>query len=182
MDEIIVGTTKSKHELDDSNLPAVMASLELLSVDNATLPPSPGNKRILRKRIPKAVPNEILNRRCSRRPKKRTSSEMESEEDIKEYYLDKNLKKRPNSLETIYEEKDEIRESSIYMSAKRYKRMIEFQPKPSDSKLRKRRAKIKKVFGSKVNFKKRCASMQILLDKLNGIRAESPGKIDNEVK
>lgn len=65
---------------------------------------------------------------------------------------------------------------------KRYRRMIEFKQKPSDSKIRKRRAKIKKVFGSKSNFKRKQASMQMLLDKLNDIRAESPVKINNEVK
>lgn len=171
----------AKSDTTDNNLPAVVASLEMLTV-NANLTGTQENKRVLRKRIPRVVPNENLNRRCSTKPKKRTSSEMETEEDITGYYLDKTIKNKPNCLETIYEEKDDISENSIYMSAKRYKRMIQFQQTPSDSKLKKRKAKIKKVFGSKINFKRRYTSMQMLLDKLNGIRAKSPAKTEKEVE
>ena len=126
--------------------------------------------------------------RCSLRPSKRTCSETldnskkkahTEETDRKEYYLNKNLKRKLNNLETIYEEKDDPSECITYMSVKRYKRMIQFQEEPTDSKLKKRRAKIKKVFGSKISFKRKCASMQMLLDKLNGIKAESPTKIEN---
>lgn len=105
----------------------------------------------------------------------------EDEINVTDYYLNRNLKRRLNNLETIFEEND-ISECTTYMSAKRYRRMIQFQQKPSDSKLKKRRAKIKKVFGSKINFKRKCTSMQMLLDKLNGIRAELPAKVSNEVQ
>ncbi|CAD1472366.1 unnamed protein product, partial [Heterotrigona itama] len=177
---------KEAHDLIDTNLPAVTASLEMLTM-NTNLPSS--EKKILRKRILKKESNENLNRRCSLRPSKRTCSEMQGnskknkahteEIDCKEYYLNKNLKRRLNNLETIYEEKDDPSECITYMSVKRYKRMIQFQKEPTDSKLKKRRAKIKKVFGSKINFKRKRASMQMLLDKLNGIKAESPTKIEN---
>ncbi|KOC63836.1 hypothetical protein WH47_01166, partial [Habropoda laboriosa] len=173
----------------DTSLPAVTASLEMLTV-NTNLP-VPEKRRVLR-RLVKDDSNENLNRRCSLRPRKRTCTEMENdstrrkgkEVEVKgqEYYLNRNLKRKLNTLETIYEEKEDINECTTYMSAKRYKRMIQFQENPSDSKLKKRRARIKKVYGSKINFKRRCASMQTLLDKLSGIRAESPTKIDSEVK
>lgn len=110
-----------------------------------------------------------------------TKNKVQTEEiDCKEYYLNKNLKRKLNNLETIYEEKDGTNECITYMSVKRYKRMIQFQEKPTDQKLKKRRAKIKRVFGSKINFKRKCASMQMLLDKLSGIIGESPTKIDND--
>lgn len=190
MDNIQSEKIKDAHNIVDSNLPEVMAGLEMLTV-NANLSSSE-NKQRLRKRIPATESNENLNRRCSLRPRKRTCSEMEDnnrkskyqteEIDCKEYYLNKNLKRRLNNLETIYEEKDETSECITYMSVKRYKRMIQFQEQPTDNKLKKRRAKIKKVFGSKINFKRRRASMQMLLDKLNGIRVESPAKVESEIK
>lgn len=106
----------------------------------------------------------------------------EKEGDIEDYYLNKNLKKKLNNLETIYEEKDDISESSVYMSVKRYKRMIQFNAKPSDSKIKKRKAKVKKVFGSKINLKRKYASMEMLLEKLNSARTDSPAKVEKEVK
>lgn len=69
------------------------------------------------------------------------------EENIKEYYLDKKINKKIN-LETIYEESDNADDDiGMRMSAKRFKRMLLFSQ--TASKVKKRRAKIKKVFGSK---------------------------------
>ena len=183
--------TSVKNDVADTSLPAVMASLEMLTVNTNFTPFE--HKKVKRRRMSSNVANEILNRRCSLRPRKRTCSEMETdsntkaqglerEANVKEYYLNKNLKKRLNNLETIYEEKDEASDSAMYMSVKKYKRMIQFDAKPSDTKIKKRRRRIKKVFGSKINFKRRCASMLLLVDKLNSIRAESPTKMENEVK
>lgn len=102
------------------------------------------------------------------------------DETIKEYYLDKSINKKSNNLETIYEENDNAGDdAAIHMSAKRFKRMLMFSP--TTSKLKKRRAKIQKVFGSKIKYK-RCGSMQALVDKLNTIRESSPMKMDSELK
>ncbi|EFN84046.1 hypothetical protein EAI_06833, partial [Harpegnathos saltator] len=107
--------------------------------------------------------------RCSLRPKKRMLNRSSLEENIKEYYLDKNIKRKPNNLETIYEENDDTSGNSKYMSAKRFKRMLLFKTEPTASKLRKRHAKAQKVFGSKVtkSYNKRRVSMQSILDKLD---------------
>lgn len=106
---------------------------------------------------------------------------MENEEQIKEYYLDKTVKKHTNSLETIFEEKEDSGQSTNCMSIKRFKRMIQFTSEPTDSKIKKRREKIRKVFGSKINYKKRRnVSMQALLDKLNGLQNDI--SINNETK
>lgn len=177
---------KVTREVADSNLPAVTASLERLSVNTSLMSTTDG-KRVLRKRIRRTLCNETLNRRCSLKPKKRTSSQMENEDDIKDYYLDKSIKKVQNNLETIYEEKEGTNENDRFMSVKRYKRMIQFQA-TSDAKLRKRRAKIKRAFGSQVIFKKTLfkyssmQSMQKLIDKLSEIRAPSPSQTEKEVK
>ncbi|XP_076654376.1 uncharacterized protein LOC143359905 [Halictus rubicundus] len=187
MDETQLDLIQEKHDTADVNLPAVTASLEMLTVD--TNLPHTGRKKALRRKAfcinPTQTLSESLNRRCSLRPRKRTSAEMEKqnktqegEVDVKNYYLNKSLKRKLNTLETIYEEKDDGNENSKFMSVKRYKRMIQFQDKPSDYKLKKRRAKMKNL----ISFKRRCASMQMLLDKLNSITAESPAKINSETK
>ncbi|XP_078044642.1 uncharacterized protein LOC144474051 isoform X1 [Augochlora pura] len=188
MDKMQSSTIPEDHDTADESLPAVTASLELLTVD--TNLPYPERKRATRRKTICIDPNESLNRRCSLRPRKRSCTENEKndkqnktqEVDVKNYYLNKNLKRKLNTLETIYEEKDDASENGTFMSVKRYKRMIQFQNKPTDCKLKKRRARIKKVFGLNVSFKRRCASMQMLLDKLNSIRAETSTKIDNEAK
>ncbi|XP_011863595.1 PREDICTED: uncharacterized protein LOC105559701 [Vollenhovia emeryi] len=161
--------------LDNTNVPVITADLEMLTID--TNPPPTETKRVLRKRLPKPTSTEILNRRCSLRPKKRRISEVEAQEEtIKEYYSDREISKRSKNLETIYEESDSADDATaIRMSAKRFKRMLMFSP--TASKLKKRRAKIKKVFGSKIRYK-RCGSMQALVDKLNSIKDSSPMKID----
>lgn len=104
----------------------------------------------------------------------------ETKEEIKEYYLDKKINKKSNNLETIYEENgSESDDAAIRMSAKRFKRMLMFSS--TASKQKKRRAKMQKVFGSKIRYK-RSGSMQALVDKLNTIRESSPMKIDSEIK
>lgn len=57
----IIFFRKDVHNIVDSNLPEVMAGLEMLTV-NANLSPSE-NKPRLRKRIPATESNENLNRR-----------------------------------------------------------------------------------------------------------------------
>lgn len=103
---------------------------------------------------------------------------MESDSEIREYYLDKNLKLSPKKLETILEERKGNGESSIYIGAKKFKRMLEFQP--TAAKLRRRRAKVKKVFGSHISRGK--YTMQTLLDKLNSMQPESSPEFDTEEK
>ncbi|XP_077263861.1 uncharacterized protein LOC143898340 isoform X2 [Temnothorax americanus] len=175
MDEKQTENPISIDRLDNTNVPVITADLEMLTID--TNPPPTETKRVLRKRMPKPVSTEILNRR----PKKRRISEVEAQEEtIKEYYLDRNISKKSNNLETIYEENDTASDdTAIRMSAKRFKRMLMFSP--TASKLKKRRAKIQRVFGSKIRYTRR-GSMQALVDKLNTIRESSPMKIDNELK
>lgn len=76
-------------------------------------------------------------------------------------------------METIFEEKEGFTSSaSGGMSNKRFKRMLQFDMQPSESKLKKRRDKIKKIFGSLNYKKKRKVPMQVLLEKLNELNNE----------
>lgn len=58
------------------------------------------------------------------------------------------------------------------MSIKRFKRTLQFDTEPTDSKIKKRRQRIKKVWGTKLKFKNRKGkmSMQAVIDKLKGIQ------------
>lgn len=107
---------------------------------------------------------------------------MENEEEVKDYYLDRNVRKTANNLETIFEAPDEdaAEDSHVMMSAKRFKRMIHFQSQPTDAKIKKRRARVKRIFGSKFLTKHRQTSMQTLINKLNLIRSESLIKIADD--
>lgn len=115
------------------------------------------------------------------RPKKKLQHLYLTEENIEEYYLDKRVKRRSNNLETIYEEGDSANDdAAIRMSVKRFKRMLLFSS--TNSKLKKRRAKIQKAFGSNCKIRlKRCNSLseKALIDKLDAI---SPMKVDSELK
>lgn len=99
------------------------------------------------------------------------------EENIKDYYLDKKINKKIN-LETIYEESDNASDDTgVHMSIKRFKRTLLFSP--TISKLKKRRAKIKKVFGSNMC----CKRGNILKDFSDTIKflEEGPFIIDKEL-
>ncbi|KAK0099111.1 hypothetical protein PV326_006575 [Microctonus aethiopoides] len=171
--------------INNSNLPDVVASMEMLTVDseissnsNSSSTSTSSNntqqtRYQMRKRVSKTAPSEVLNR--SLKPKKRSYSTMESDGEIQEYYLDKNIKKKPNTkLETIYEEINCISETSSVISARSFKRLIQFNcdKRTTDAKIKKRKAKVKRVFGSKMKLKSSSISMQSLVKKLNGIRSE----------
>ena len=81
------------------------------------------------------------------------------------------MKRKANNLETIFEEKDGLNTSGS-MSNKRFKRMLQFDMQPSESKIKKRRDKIKKIFGSIGYKRKRKLPMQVLLEKLNAVNNE----------
>ncbi|XP_072765086.1 uncharacterized protein [Anoplolepis gracilipes] len=157
MDEEQTNNTTSVDCSDNTTLPLTV-DLAKLSIDSNSLPVE-STTRVLRKRVVRCLPNStastdsILNRRCSLKPKKRRVSEMDIEEEksINDYYLDKKINKKIN-LETIYEETDNASDdidSETRMSTRRFKRMLMFSS--SLSKIKKRRAKIKKIFESKQN-------------------------------
>ncbi|XP_012275075.1 uncharacterized protein LOC105696862 [Orussus abietinus] len=153
---------------DVSDLPKVMAELEMLTVSSkGPLEMVSPNKRMLRKRIPKPSPLEGCNRRCNLKPRKRSHQPMESENDVINYYLDKSIKRKPRALETIFEEKDgcNIQQNKL-MSARKFSRVIKFVLEPTDSQIKKRRKRIKKVFNATVKVNRKHMSMEAFLNKL----------------
>ncbi|XP_012265795.2 uncharacterized protein LOC105691698 isoform X2 [Athalia rosae] len=172
MDGKLAETTKEVcKEPEPSNLIEVTAGLEMLTVKSNISPNI--TRRVLRKRVHQPDVPVTANRRCSQKPRKRAYSEMETDNDVKQYYLDKSLKLSPTSLETILEEKKGTSESNIYIGAKKFRRMIKFQVEPTASKIKKRRAKVKKIFGRNINNRLKRTTMQALLDKLNNMQPES---------
>ncbi|XP_063972114.1 uncharacterized protein LOC135159961 [Diachasmimorpha longicaudata] len=157
-----------------ANLPDVVASMESLTVDTGVS--GQQARYTMRKRIPKMTQTtESLNRRCSIKPKKRSYSTMESDTQIREYYLDKTWKKNQNTLETIYEEIDGMSDNSTVIKGRKLRRLIKFDPmtqKPNEAKLRKRRAKIKRAFGSKIRTKPNSMDMNAFIKKLNEIKMQ----------
>ncbi|KAI4489070.1 hypothetical protein M0804_004568 [Polistes exclamans] len=193
MESEVEKTLKPEQTKDDINMPAVTAKLEMLTVNtnntnktnninNAESISETRSRKILRKKVSKIGYSDSSNRRCSLRPKKRSLEDMESDENIMEYYLDKNPKYKVNNLETIFEETGNANENFSYMSAKKYKRMIKFQQQPTDTKLKKRKTKVKRVFGSKISYRRKRGSIDVLLDKLNYIRCNSPTNSGSETK
>ncbi|XP_076627435.1 uncharacterized protein LOC143344831 [Colletes latitarsis] len=172
MDEPQSDTKKVTQDVADNSLPAVVASLEMLTV-NSNLATTK-NKRLIKRDVSIADLTESLNRRCSLKPRKRTSTEIIKWKPLhtvdysylekccdEYYYPERSLKKKANNLETIHEEKDNISESSTHMSVKRYKRAIQFQETPHGRKY---------------------ASIEMLVNKLNSAGTESSAVIDSETK
>lgn len=165
-------STSSQQE--DDKIPEVVAELEMLTFTTTIQE----TKRVLRRRIRPACEK----RRVKLKPVKRTFSEMENEDDARRLYLNKSVKESPHTLETIYEEDEHIAidaNEQPQMSTKRFKRMINFQRKPNDSnKQKKRRLKIKKVFGSKLS-KPRRMELKDVLKRLESIH-HSNSSMDTE--
>lgn len=117
------------------------------------------------------------------KPTKRKYNDMMSDDDARAYYLDKSVKESPHTLETIYEEDEKIAidsNSEPHMSTKRFKRMINFHRKSNDGKQKKRRLKIKKVFGSKLFKPRRRMDLKDVIKRLESIRSNSPMDAEHE--
>ncbi|XP_057322261.1 uncharacterized protein LOC130665734 [Microplitis mediator] len=165
----------------DENLPEVVASMKKLSVDAKGAKGSNSTRYSLRTRVaamPTPAPTSPLNRRCNSRPKKRSYSTSETDAQRKAYYLDKSTKNLPNkTLETIYEEFDDMNVTTTLMSSRKFRRFIDFKNKTAaPAKLNKRTLKIKRIFGSKSHLqsKQSKVSMQALVKKLDSILARPP--------
>ncbi|RZC37829.1 Tantalus domain containing protein [Asbolus verrucosus] len=131
------------------------------------------------------IPEETLPRRSLRRrfrnslgerqsaeltkPKKLT--EKSSAKDIENYYLDKRVKRLNPSLETIYEEPQQIRDEEVVMSTRKYRRVIDFKAitTKNSTKIKKRKMKAKLVTPNKHNSK---VSLKFLMQKLEELSDE----------
>ncbi|CAH0549277.1 unnamed protein product [Brassicogethes aeneus] len=118
-------------------------------------------RRSSRKKI-----KECDNRRVIIKPKK-----IDRQKEIKNYYLDKRVKKGSPCLETIFEEPQLVKGKSITISHKKLKRLLNFNTTNlmTKQKTKKRQMKSKKEGIFKPRKK---ISMDILMDKLSCIKEE----------
>lgn len=149
-----------------------MADLGLMEVEETTQTQEDSKisdiqSRVLRKR--KSVVPEIkksTNRRVSMKPRKHTSTENANPKKIEAIYLNKKVKSLSQTLETIYEEpKTDENSSETLIGGRKVKRLLTFQlgNQYTKEKIKKRRAKIKKLLGNKTFLNRKKISMQVFL-------------------
>lgn len=160
----------------DTDLPNRMAHLDIMEVNEPSLNSSDEkmdlpdlSKRVLRKR--KSLGNEIsksTNRRVNMKPRKHTLPESANRKQIEALYLNKNVKTLSQTLETIYEEPKTEENSNNHnlIGGKKVKRLLTFQlgSQYTKEKIKKRRAKIKKLLGNKSFLNRKKIPMQVFLE------------------
>ncbi|XP_068629484.1 protein tantalus [Battus philenor] len=156
----------------DSELPIIMASLDIMEVKESDLDASNREEsitattpRVLRKRKPLTVETtKVSNRRVSMQPRKRNVKDSNPKE-IEALYLNKKVKSLSQTLETIYEEPKTSLGSDTIVKGKKVKRLLTFQlgSHYTKEKIRKRRAKIKKLLGNKSFLNRKRIPMKVFL-------------------
>lgn len=149
-----------------------MAHLDIMEVDELDSPnqekPQVNDvtSRVLRKRkslMPEI--NKSSNRRVSMKPRKHTT-ENANPKQIEALYLNKKVKSLSQTLETIYEEpKTDNNSTETLIGGRKVKRLLTFQlgNQYTKEKIKKRRAKIKKLLGNKTFLNRKKIPMQVFL-------------------
>lgn len=162
----------------DSELPNEMAKLDIMEVDeeqSARERPVSAS-RVLRKR--KSLAPEISkpsNRRVSMRPRKyNIITENPNPKQIEALYLNKKVKTLSQTLETIYEESKLNNETDTYIGGRKVKRLLTFQlgNQYTKDKIKKRRAKIKKMLGNKSFLNRKKIPMKVFLETIEGLELD----------
>lgn len=151
-----------------------MAHLDLMEIDESNtegieekseMPET--TSRVLRKR--KSIMPETSkssNRRVNMKPSKRIMTENANHKQIEALYLNKKVKSLSQTLETIYEEpKAQNSENEVLIGGRKVKRLLTFQlgNQYTKEKIKKRRAKIKKMLGNKSYLNRKKIPMQVFL-------------------
>lgn len=122
-------------------------------------------RRTLRKRKSIAIDEpKAINRRVNMKPRKLLNCS--NSKQIEALYLNKTVKTTSQTLETIYEEeKTEKNGSTSFIGGRKLKRLLTFQigNQYSKEKIKKRRAKIKKLFGNKSCINRKKIPMNVFL-------------------
>ncbi|XP_023946889.1 uncharacterized protein LOC112052155 [Bicyclus anynana] len=152
----------------DTELPHKMAHLDIMEVEESSIqnvmPES--SSRLLRKRksvVPE--PSKLRNRRVSMKPKKHLSETANSKQ-VEALYLNKKKNTLTQTLETIYEEpKSGGSDSEQLIGNRKVKRLLTFQigRHYTKEKIKKRRAKIKKLLGNKSFLNRKKIPMDVFL-------------------
>ncbi|RVE48604.1 hypothetical protein evm_006793 [Chilo suppressalis] len=155
----------------DAELKNKMAHLDIMEVDTPSNDPAreksddAASSRVLRKR--KSLMPEISksrNRRVSMKPRKHMT-ENANPKQIEALYLNKKVKALSQTLETIYEEPKTDNSPDTLISGRKVKRLLTFQlgNQYTKEKIKKRRAKIKKLLGNKSFLNRKKIPMQVFL-------------------
>lgn len=158
----------------DNELPSKMAHLDIMEIDEHNNE-AVGDKsqepeltsRVLRKRkslMPET--SKSSNRRVSMKPSKRIMTENANPKQIEALYLNKKVKSLSQTLETIYEEpKTQSSDTEVLIGGRKVKRLLTFQlgNQYTKEKIKKRRAKIKKLLGNKTFLNRKKIPMQVFL-------------------
>ncbi|XP_013194975.1 uncharacterized protein LOC106138385 [Amyelois transitella] len=156
----------------DTDLPLKMAHLDIMEIDevSSSAQESKGSEvtRVLRKRkslLPEI--NKSSNRRVNMKPRKHvTMIENANPKQIEALYLNKKVKALSQTLETIYEEpKTDNSDNETLIGGRKVKRLLTFQlgSQYTKEKIKKRRAKIKKLLGNKSFMNRKKIPMQVFL-------------------
>ncbi|XP_026724665.1 uncharacterized protein LOC113491729 [Trichoplusia ni] len=158
----------------DTELPNRMAHLDIMEIDDPNIDAAEEKShvpeltsRVLRKR--KSIMPETSkssNRRVSMKPSKRIMTENANPKQIEALYLNKKVKSLSQTLETIYEEpKAQNSETEVLIGGRKIKRLLTFQlgNQYTKEKIKRRRAKIKKLLGNKSFLNRKKIPMQVFL-------------------
>ncbi|KAJ0180680.1 hypothetical protein K1T71_004084 [Dendrolimus kikuchii] len=155
----------------DMDLPNKMAHLDIMAVDDDCEKAEKRNlvpelpSRVLRKRKPLTPDtSKPSNRRVCMKPRKHIITE--NAKQIEALYLNKKIKPLCQTLETIYEEpKNQNSGSETLIGERKVKRLLTFQlgNKYTKEKIKKRRAKIKKLLGNKSFLNRKKIPMDVFL-------------------
>ncbi|CAG4911902.1 unnamed protein product [Colias eurytheme] len=153
----------------ESDLPNKMAHLDIMEIgESSSANVSESNSRVLRKR--KQLSPEVSkpsNRRVSMKPRKHSIiTENANSKQIEALYLNKKVKSLSQTLETIYEEpKSNNVDSNTLIGGRKVKRLVTFQigNHYTKEKIKKRRAKIKKLLGNKSFLNRKKIPMNVFL-------------------
>ncbi|XP_041977203.1 uncharacterized protein LOC121731696 [Aricia agestis] len=152
----------------ENDLPNQMAHLDLMELgeEKTTKTEPESTSRVLRKR--KSIASECpkpSNRRVSMRPRKHSISDNINSKEIEALYLNKKVKTLSQTLETIYEEPKASSSTDTFVGGRKIKRLLTFQigSHYTKEKIKKRRAKIKKLLGNKSFLNRKKIPMNVFL-------------------
>ncbi|XP_047988714.1 uncharacterized protein LOC125228259 [Leguminivora glycinivorella] len=158
-------------------LPTEMAKLDIMEVDEeSSRETQVSAARVLRKR--KSLTPEVSkpsNRRVSMRPRKHhIMTENANPKQIEALYLNKKVKTLSQTLETIYEDPKPNNETETLIGGRKVKRLLTFQlgNQYTKDKIKKRRAKIKKLLGSRAFLNRKKIPMKVFLETINSLELD----------
>ncbi|KAL4714534.1 hypothetical protein ACJJTC_006580 [Scirpophaga incertulas] len=175
----------------DAELPNKMAHLDIMEVDDISSVSGPSQSqspdqtlRVLRKRkslVPEI--NKTRNRRVSMKPRKHNMTD--NSKKIEAVYLNNKVKASFQTLETIYEEPktDSDNPAETLIGGRKVKRLLTFHTGHhyTKEKIKKRRAKIKKMLGNKSFLNRKKIPMQVFLKTIECLELDETVQCETKI-